>query len=162
MTSNGVIHVIDTVILPSKNDVVGTATKTGSFETLTDALEKAGLASTLRGKGPFTLFAPNDEAFAKLPEGTLEDLLKPENKDKLATILSYHVVSGAVYSTEVGPGQFKTLQGSSLRVSGSGENLLVDNARIVDADISATNGVVHFIDAVILSPGEGREKAAYR
>ena len=152
--SNGVIHVIDTVILPSINDVVSTAIKAGSFTTLTAALNAADLASILKGEGPFTVFAPNDDAFAKLPAGTLESLLKPENKDKLTKILTYHVVSGLVYSADVHPGRVETSQGSSLRVSKSGDNLLVDDARIVVADISATNGVIHVIDSVILPPGE--------
>ena len=147
--SNGIIHVIDTVILPSKNDIVSTAVKAGSFNTLTAALRAAGLVSVLQGEGPFTVFAPNDDAFAKLPAGTVESLLKPENKDKLTSVLSYHVVSGLVYSADARPGSVETMQGSSLRVSKSGDSLLVDDARIVTTDIPATNGVIHVIDEVI-------------
>ena len=147
--SNGIIHVIDTVILPSKNDIVSTAVKAGSFNTLTAALRAAGLVSVLQGEGPFTVFAPNDDAFAKLPAGTVESLLKPENKDKLTSVLTYHVVSGLVYSADARPGSVETMQGSSLRVSKSGDNLLVDAARIVTTDIPATNGVIHVIDEVI-------------
>jgi uncharacterized surface protein with fasciclin (FAS1) repeats len=147
--SNGIIHVVDTVILPSKNDLVSTADRAGSFSTLTAALRAAGLVSVLKGEGPFTVFAPNDDAFAKLPAGTVESLLKPENKDKLTSILTYHVVSGLVYSADARPGSVETMQGSSLRVSKSGDSLLVDDARIVTTDIPATNGVIHVIDSVI-------------
>jgi uncharacterized surface protein with fasciclin (FAS1) repeats len=150
MTSNGVIHVIDAVILPSRNDVVTTAIKAGSFNTLTAALEAADLLSVLHGEGPFTIFAPNDDAFAKLPAGTLESLLKPENKDRLTAVLTYHVVPGLVYSADARPGGAETLEGSSLRISKSGDSLLVDDARIVTPDISATNGVIHVVDSVIL------------
>ena len=151
--SNGIIHVIDTVILPSKNDIVSTAVKAGSFNTLTAALRAAGLVSVLQGEGPFTVFAPNDDAFAKLPAGTVESLLKPENKDKLTSVLTYHVVSGLVYSADARPGSVETMQGSSLRVSKSGDSLLVDDARIVTTDIPATNGVIHVIDSVIFPVG---------
>jgi len=147
--SNGIIHVVDTVILPSKNDIVSTAVRAGSFNTLTAALRAAGLVSVLQGEGPFTVFAPNDDAFAKLPAGTVESLLKPENKDKLTSVLTYHVVSGLVYSADARPGSVETMQGSSLRVSKSGDSLLVDDARIVTTDIPATNGVIHVIDSVI-------------
>jgi uncharacterized surface protein with fasciclin (FAS1) repeats len=147
--SNGIIHVVDTVILPSKNDIVSTAAKEESFNTLTAALRAAGLVSVLKGEGPFTVFAPNDDAFAKLPAGTVESLLKPENKDKLTSVLTYHVVSGLVYSADARPGSVETMQGSSLRVSKSGDSLLVDDARIVTTDIPATNGVIHVIDSVI-------------
>jgi uncharacterized surface protein with fasciclin (FAS1) repeats len=150
--TNGVIHVIDSVILPAKTNIVETAVKAGSFETLTAALRAAGLVSTLQGQGPFTVFAPNDDAFAKLPEGTVENLLKPENKDKLTAILSHHVVSGLVYSADVRPGRVETLQGSSFSVSKSGDDLLVDDARVIGTDIPATNGVIHVIDSVILPP----------
>jgi len=147
--SNGIIHVVDTVILPSKNDIVSTVAKEESFDTLTAALWAAGLVSVLQGEGPFTVFAPNDDAFAKLPAGTVESLLKPENKDKLTSVLTYHVVSGLVYSADARPGSVETMQGSSLRVSKSGDSLLVDDARIVTTDIPATNGVIHVIDSVI-------------
>ena len=152
MASNGVIHVIDKVILPNRNDIMATAVNAGSFETLTAAFGAAGLVSTLRGQGPFTVFAPNDDAFAKLPEGTVEHLLKQENKDELIAILTRHVVSGLVYSADARPGSLETLHGSSLSVSTNGGDLLVDDARIITADIAATNGVIHVIDSVILPP----------
>jgi uncharacterized surface protein with fasciclin (FAS1) repeats len=150
--SNGVIHVIDKVLLPSKNDIVTTAVKAGSFDTLTAALRAAGLISTLQGEGPFTVFAPTDEAFAKLPEGTVENLMKPESKDKLTAILTYHVVPGLVYSADVRPGRVETLQGSSVSLSKSGDGLLVNDVRVTATDIAATNGVIHVIDSVILPP----------
>ena len=129
-----------------------TAANAGSFETLIAAFGAAGLVSTMQGRGPFTVFAPNDDAFAKLPEGTVENLLKPENKDELIAILTRHVVSGLVYSADARPGSLETLQGSSLRVSTNGGDLLVDDARIITTDIAATNGVIHVIDSVILPP----------
>jgi len=150
--SNGVIHVIDKVILPNRNDIVATVVRAGSFETLAAALRAAGLVSTLQEQGPFTVFAPNDEAFAKLPEGTVENLLKPENKDKLTAILTRHVVSGLMYSADVRPGQVETLQSSSIRVSKGGGDLLVDDVRVIATDIAATNGVIHVVDSVILPP----------
>ena len=151
--SNGIIHVIDTVILPSKNDVVSTANRAGSFNTLIAALRAADLFAVLQGEGPFTVFAPNDEAFARLPAETVENLLKPENKDELTSILAYHVVSGLVYSADARPGNVETMQGASLRVSRSGDSLLVDDARIVTPDIPATNGVIHVVDSVMFPVG---------
>lgn len=150
MASNGVIHVIDKVILPNRNDIVTTAVNAGSFETLVTALGAADLVSTMQGQGPFTVFAPNDDAFAKLPEGTLERLLRPENKEELAAILSRHVISGLVYSADAREGRLETLEGSSLNLSRADGDFLVDDARIIASDIAATNGVIHVIDSVLL------------
>ncbi|MFO0836348.1 MAG: fasciclin domain-containing protein [Phycisphaerales bacterium] len=149
-TSNGVIHVIDTVIMPSTDDVVDTAVKAGSFKTLAAALKAAGLVDALKGSGPFTVFAPTDDAFAKLPKGTLDDLLKPENKDKLVSILKYHVVSGRVFSTDaVAAKHAKTLQGGEVKITSDG-GVKIDNAGVVSADLDASNGVIHVIDTVIM------------
>jgi transforming growth factor-beta-induced protein len=149
-TSNGVIHVIDTVIMPSSDDVVDTAVKAGSFKTLAAALKAAGLVDALKGSGPFTVFAPTDEAFAKLPKGTLDDLLKPENKEKLVSILKYHVVSGRVFSNDaVAAKHAKTLQGGEVKITSDG-GVKIDNATVVSADLDASNGVIHVIDTVIM------------
>ncbi|NUQ54219.1 MAG: fasciclin domain-containing protein [Phycisphaerales bacterium] len=149
-TSNGVIHVIDTVIMPSTDDVVDTAVKAGSFKTLAAALKAAGLVDALKGSGPFTVFAPTDEAFAKLPKGTLDDLLKPENKEKLVSILKYHVVSGRVFSNDaVAAKHAKTLQGGEVKITSDG-GVKIDNATVVSADLDASNGVIHVIDTVIM------------
>ncbi len=136
-------------------DIVQTAVAAGQFNTLAKALEAAGLVETLKGEGPFTVFAPTDEAFAKLPAGTLENLLKPENKAQLAAILSYHVVPGRLMAADVVKQKtLKTVQGSSLRVSlKGGSNVLVDNARVVQTDIRCSNGVIHVIDSVVLPQG---------
>lgn len=133
-----------------KKDIVDTAVAAGSFNTLAKALSAAGLVDALKGEGPFTVFAPTDEAFAKLPPGTLEDLLKPENKDKLAAILKYHVVSGNVGSAEVVKlTSAKTLQGGEVKIATEG-GVTVDGAKVVKTDIACTNGVIHVIDTVIL------------
>ena len=151
--SNGIIHVIDAVILPASETIPVVATKAGSFKTLVAAVKAAGLAEALSGKGPFTVFAPTDDAFAKLPEGTVETLLKPENKDKLASILKYHVVSGRVYSGEaIKAGEAKTLEGNSVKISAKDDVAKVNDAKIVATDLDASNGVIHVIDSVILPP----------
>lgn len=151
MTSNGVIHVIDAVILPSSNNIVETAKSANSFSTLLTAATQAGLADTLANGGPFTVFAPTDEAFAKLPAGTVESLLKPENRDKLRQILLYHVVSGRVYSTEaLEAGRAKTLEGQEIVLASAGGQARVNDARLVMTDLDASNGVIHVIDTVIL------------
>ena len=134
---------------PAK-DIVETAVAAGSFNTLAAALKAAGLVETLKGKGPFTVFAPTDDAFKKLPAGTLESLLKPENKGKLAAILTYHVVSGQVMAADVKPGKVKTVEGSDATVMAMGKGLMIDKANIVKTDIVTSNGVIHVIDAVIL------------
>ena len=151
--SNGIIHVIDSVILPASDDIPTTAAKAGSFKTLLAAAKAAGLVEALSGKGPLTVFAPTDEAFAKLPEGTVASLLKPENKGQLAAILKYHVVPGRVYSTDaLAAGQAATLQGGKIKITASDSGAKVNDANLVATDIDSSNGVIHVIDAVILPP----------
>jgi uncharacterized surface protein with fasciclin (FAS1) repeats len=134
-----------------KMDIVGTAVHAGSFNTLVAAVKAAGLVEVLQGDGPFTVFAPTDEAFAKLPEGTVEELLKPENKDKLVAILTYHVVPGSVKSTDVVKLESaETVQGQKVSINVKDGNVMVDNAMVTAVDIEATNGVIHVIDNVIL------------
>ena len=135
-----------------EHDIVDTAVEAGSFNTLVAAVKAAGLVEALKGDGPFTVFAPSDEAFAKLPAGTVESLLEPANIDKLKAILTYHVVSGKILSADVKPGRVETLQGSKLSVSSKKGVLMVDQAKIVATDVTATNGVIHVIDSVIM-PG---------
>jgi uncharacterized surface protein with fasciclin (FAS1) repeats len=131
-------------------DIVDTAVAAGSFKTLAKALQAADLVDTLKGAGPFTVFAPTDEAFAKLPAGTLNDLLKPENKAKLQRILTYHVVPGRVSSSEVVKlRSAKAVSGDTIGIE-SGATVLVDGARVVKTDVAASNGVIHVIDAVML------------
>ena len=150
-TSNGVIHVIDSVIMPAQNDILGTANKAGSFKTLAAAIKAAGLVETLQGKGPFTVFAPTDAAFAKLPKGTLDELLKPANRDKLVSILTYHVVSGRVYSDQaLEAGRATTLQKSAIRIRTQDGSAMVNDAKLVKTDIETTNGVIHVIDSVLM------------
>jgi len=150
-TSNGVIHVIDAVILPSTDSIAATASKAGTFKTLLAAATAAGLADTLSHDGPFTVFAPTDEAFAKLPAGTIDTLLKPENKDKLAAILTYHVVPGRVYASDaLKAGSATTVQGKSVHIIAKNGKAYVNDAQIVATDIDANNGVIHVIDTVIL------------
>lgn len=151
--SNGIIHVIDEVILPSTDNIPTTAVKAGAFTTLVAAVKAAGLVDALSGTGPFTVFAPTDEAFAKLPEGTLESLLKPENKGKLAAILKYHVVSGRVFSPDaLAAGSAPTLQGAPVSISVQEGSAMVNGAKLVQTDIDASNGVIHVIDSVLLPP----------
>lgn len=136
----------------SAADIVDTAVKAGDFNTLAAALKAAGLVDTLKGPGPFTVFAPTDEAFKKLPAGTVESLLKPENKAKLVGILTYHVVPGKVMSSAL-TGKVtdaKTVQGQTVKVDATKGGVMVDNAKVVKADIATDNGVIHVIDAVIL------------
>ncbi|MCG5057652.1 MAG: fasciclin domain-containing protein [Limnoraphis sp. WC205] len=130
-------------------DIVETATSAGQFTILAKALQAAGLVDVLKGDGPFTVFAPTDAAFQALPAGTLEELLRPENKDKLAAILTYHVVPGRVTSTQLQSGQVKTVQGSSVTVN-LDSGVMVDEAKVIKADVPASNGVIHVIDKVIL------------
>src|SRR3954465_7639902 len=126
-----------------EKDVVDTAIAAGSFKTLVAAVQAAGLAQTLKGTGPFTVFAPTDAAFAKLPEGTVQNLLKPENKDKLTAILTYHVVSGNVMSTEAAKmNGAKTLNGQDIKIMGSDGKVMVNDAQVVKADIKCSNGVI--------------------
>ncbi len=134
-------------------DIVDTAAAAEGFQTLVAAVQAAELVDTLKGEGPFTVFAPTDAAFGKLPAGTLDDLLKPENKGKLASILTYHVVSGKVLAADVVKlKEAKTVQGSNVMIKVSDGKVKVDNANIVKTDIVCKNGVIHVIDAVILPP----------
>ena len=131
-------------------DVVDTAAASEDFETLVAAVQAAGLVETLKGDGPFTIFAPTDAAFEALPEGTLEELLKPENKDQLVAILTYHVVPGKVMSTDLSDGMMaETVQGQEITVS-LGDSVMIDDATVVTPDIEASNGVIHVIDSVIM------------
>ena len=135
-----------------ETDIVDTAIAAGDFTTLVAAVKAAGLVDTLKGPGPFTVFAPTDAAFAKLPAGTVESLLKPENKAKLVAILTYHVLPGKVMSTDLTDGMTaKTVEGADVTIKTSPE-VMVDNAHVVKADIMATNGVIHVIDTVIMPP----------
>ncbi len=155
MATNGVIHVIDSVILPNDKDIVGTAVAAGNFTTLARLLEQAELVGALQGKGPFTVFAPTDEAFAKLPQETVASLLKPENRDQLAAILTYHVIPGRVYSDAAAKGAtVKTLNGAEVTTKSDYGSVKVNNAKVVAADIDATNGVIHVNDTVILAPAK--------
>ena len=139
----------------TSNDIVDVALAAGSFNTLAAALQAAGLVETLKGEGPFTVFAPTDEAFAKLPAGTVESLLKPENRDKLVAILTYHVVSGRLMASDVvGREYLKTVQGQKIKVSLKGDKAMVDDAVIIKTDIETSNGVIHVIDSVILPEGK--------
>lgn len=136
--------------IAQSKDIVATAAEAGQFNTLAAALKAADLIKTLQGEGPFTVFAPTDEAFAALPKGTLEDLLKPENKDQLVKILTYHVVPGKVMSGDLKSGMVKTVEGSEVKVEVSGEGVMVGDAKVLKADVPASNGVIHVIDTVIL------------
>lgn len=135
----------------AQKDIVDNAVAAGDFTTLVTAVKAAGLVGTLKGEGPFTVFAPTDEAFAKLPEGTVENLLKPENKQKLASILTYHVVPGRVMAAEVvNLSHVKTVNGQSLAIKADASGVMVDNAKVIKTNIKCSNGVIHVIDAVVL------------
>src|SRR6056297_3385086 len=178
--SNGVIHVIDSVLLPPDvdpaallesgagedeaatgdeaadetaegNTIVDVAVEAGSFETLVAAIDAAGLVETLSGEGPLTVFAPTDEAFAALPEGLVDALLLPENQETLAAILTYHVVPGTVLSTDLAEGEVETVEGQTVAVS-LDDGVFVNDAEVVTADVEASNGVIHVIDSVLLPP----------
>ena len=143
-----------TAVRAETRDVVDTAIAAGSFKTLAKALDAAGLVTTLKGAGPFTVFAPTDEAFAKLPDGTLETLLKPENKEKLRRILTYHVVAGKVMASDVVKLQSaRAVSGDTITVKVEDGVVHVDNATVTSADVIASNGVIHVIDSVILPKG---------
>lgn len=153
--TNGVLHVIDTVVLPQSATIVEVAQKAGDFNTLIAAAKAAGLVGTLSGKGPYTILAPTDAAFAKLPTGTVEDLLKPENRDQLASILKYHVISGRVSAKQaVTAHMAKTLQGGEIIFDLRDGQLLVDGAHVIATDIDGSNGVVHVIDSVLMPATE--------
>jgi uncharacterized surface protein with fasciclin (FAS1) repeats len=154
--SNGTIHVIDSVILPVQKDLIQVAGEAGTFSTLAAAIKAAGLEQALKGKGPFTVFAPTDEAFRKLPPGTVEDLLKPENREKLASILKFHVIPASVYADQVvglreSP---KTLDGQSFEIVVKDGKVRIGNssgmANVTATDVQASNGVIHVIDSVIM------------
>ena len=142
-------------------DVVDTAVKSGNFTTLVAAIQAAELAETLKGPGPFTVFAPTDEAFKKLPEGTVEELLKPEAKEKLRAILKFHVVPGKVMAADVQPMEAETLQGAKANVEVAEDgSVKFAGANVTQTDIQATNGVIHVIDAVVMPPEDSAATAA--
>jgi uncharacterized surface protein with fasciclin (FAS1) repeats len=139
----------------TSKDIVDTAVANGSFKTLATALKAAGLVETLKGAGSFTVFAPTDAAFAKLPAGTVETLLKPENKDKLRRILTYHVVAGKVGSSEVTKmNSAKTVSGDAIMIAVKNGSVMVNDAKVVTPDVAASNGVIHVIDSVLMPPGK--------
>jgi uncharacterized surface protein with fasciclin (FAS1) repeats len=163
--SNGVIHVIDAVIMPSDTDILAVATGAGKFTTLAKLIEQAGLVDTLKGAGPFTVFAPTDEAFAKLPKATIDALLKPEGKETLKSILTYHVVAGRVVSGDaVKAGKAKTVQGGEVTIASEGGKVKISdgqrNAEVIGADVEASNGVIHIIDTVIMPKMTAKPAAA--
>lgn len=158
LTVIGAAMIAGTALSPAKAtemDIVDTAVANGSFTTLVAAVQAAGLVDTLKGKGPFTVFAPTDEAFAALPEGTVETLLKPENKDQLVQILTYHVVPAKVMSSELAGKRAKvlTVEGERLSVNGMGNGVKVGSSKVVAADVGASNGVIHVIDKVLIPEG---------
>lgn len=137
----------------AEKDIVDTAVEAGQFGTLAAALDAAGLVETLKGPGPFTVFAPTDEAFAKLPAGTVESLLKPENKDKLVAVLTYHVVPGEVRAADVAKlAGAETVNGKTITIETVADRVMVNEATVTATDIGASNGVIHVIDTVILPP----------
>ncbi len=145
-----------TPVASDANTIVAVASQDDTFSTLVAALSAAELAEVLSGEGPFTVFAPTDEAFAALPEGTVEELLKPENKDQLIKLLTYHVVPAQVPSTEIASGAVETVQGEpiNIQVDEATQTVMVNDATVTQADIIGSNGVIHAIDAVILPPSE--------
>jgi uncharacterized surface protein with fasciclin (FAS1) repeats len=142
------------VVAKKKPNIVEVAVANGSFNTLVAAVKAAGLVDTLSGKGPFTVFAPTDAAFAKLPEGTVEKLLKPENKAALVKVLTYHVVPSKVFAKDikVGSASVKTVEGGTIAVTKKGKSVTINNANVAIADVKASNGVIHVIDTVLLPP----------
>jgi transforming growth factor-beta-induced protein len=159
--SNGVIHVIDSVLLPPAEGammdktIVDVAVADGRFKTLVAALGAAGLVDTLKGAGPFTVFAPTDEAFSKLPAGTIDELLKPENKQKLADILLYHVVAGKVMAADVVKlTSATTVLGKDVTIKVDMGNVYVNEAKVIITDIETSNGIIHVIDSVLLPPAD--------
>merc|ERR1719182_389849 len=172
--SNGVVHIVDAVLLPAAKaptpapapagkTIVDLAVATPDLSTLVTAVKAGGLVDTLSGAGPFTVFAPTNEAFARLPKGTLDYLLKPENKAKLVDILTYHVASGAVKSTDLkNDEKITTVEGKQVeaRIYGGGKYVYINNARVTTADVAASNGVVHIIDHVLLPPSVAQAVAA--
>ncbi|MEN8715734.1 MAG: fasciclin domain-containing protein [Verrucomicrobiales bacterium] len=140
------------------DDIVDTAKAAGTFETLTAALDAAEKTEMLKEDGPFTVFAPTDDAFAKLPEGTVDDLLKPENKKKLADLLAYHVVAGKLMASDLKTTKVATKNGATLDVQVTDDAVTVNGANVVTADVAASNGVIHVIDAVLMPPADDQEK----
>ena len=140
------------VVTTNAADVVDTAIKAGKFKTLVAAIQAAGLVKTLKGDGPFTVFAPTDAAFAKLPKGTLESLLKPENKGKLANILTYHVVAGKVPGKAVSTSKVKMVNGQKANLKVENKKVTINGANVIAVDVMASNGIIHVIDSVILPP----------
>lgn len=158
--SNGIIHVIDRVVLPASDSIPVTAKKAGKFKTLLAAAKAAGLDRALAGKGPFTVFAPTDDAFAKLPKGTVASLLKPKNKSKLIAVLKYHVVKGRVFSEDaLAAKRAKTLQGHYVHVSVKSGKARINQSNLIATDIDASNGVIHVIDSVLLPPQKKKVSA---
>ena len=136
------------------DDIIVTAKSAGTFKTLIAALDAADKTKILQEEGPYTVFAPNDEAFAKLPAGTLDDLLKPENKKKLGKILTYHVIKGKVMAADVKTMMTKTSNGAELDIKVTGETVMVNNAKVLKTDVVASNGVIHVIDTVLMPPAK--------
>ena len=148
-----VLGAVSTFAKTGDKDIVDTAVSAGQFKTLATAINAAGLAETLKGAGPFTVFAPTDAAFAKLPAGTVENLLKPENKGQLTAILTYHVVPGVTTAADVVKlDEAKTVNGKVVSLHASGGSVMVNNAHVVTADIAASNGIIHGIDSVLMPP----------
>lgn len=139
-------------VAAAPQDIIATAAAAGQFKTLEAALKAAGLVETLKGKGPFTVFAPTDAAFNALPKGTVDNLLKPANKAKLTKILTYHVISGKIMSASLKTGNVPTVEKSSVKVTVKGKKVMVDGANVTKADIQASNGVIHVIDKVLMPP----------
>lgn len=152
--SNGVIHVIDSVLMPptkSDKDIVDTAVSTNMFNTLVAAVKAAGLVETLKGDGPFTVLAPTDDAFKKLPAGTVESLLKPENKDMLVKILTYHVIPGEVMAADVVKlKKATTVQGQDVKIKAKKGKVMINKSNVIKTDVAASNGVIHVIDTVLM------------
>lgn len=146
---------VSPVLAAAEKDIVDTAVENGSFKTLVAAVKAADLVDVLKGDGPFTVLAPTDEAFEKLPEGTVESLLKPENKEKLVAILKYHVIPGKALAADVvklDGKKVKTVQGESAKIAVDDGEVTVDGAKVVKTDVVASNGVIHVIDTVIMPP----------
>lgn len=153
LTLSLVVLTAGSLTAQDKKDIVDTAVGAEKFETLVTAVKAAGLVETLKGEGPFTVFAPTDEAFAKVPKEALADLLKPENKEKLTAVLTYHVVPGMVLAKDVVElDSAKTVQGSKVTIKTTDKGVMVNGAKVVKTDILCTNGVIHVIDAVIMPP----------
>ncbi|MFM1802960.1 MAG: hypothetical protein RJA81_2312 [Planctomycetota bacterium] len=151
------LMVVAAPVFAAEKDIVDTAVGAGSFKTLVAAVKAAGLVDVLKGEGPFTVMAPTDEAFAKLPEGTVETLLKPENKDKLIAVLTYHVIPAKAMAADVvklNGKKVKTVQGSEATITVADGGVMIDKAKVVKTDIVCSNGVIHVIDSVILPPAK--------